>query len=63
MKRYILFGGDNYYPRGGVDGLIGSYNMLEEAQAEGERRMTLRLFYDSDHIEWFTKLNTQGEDG
>jgi hypothetical protein len=31
MKRYLLFCGHNYYPHGGWDDFIGSYDTLEEA--------------------------------
>jgi hypothetical protein len=28
---YFLFGGENYYPRGGMHDLVGAYATLEEA--------------------------------
>jgi len=33
LKRFLLFAGDNYYPRGGWDDFRGSYDSLEEALA------------------------------
>lgn len=31
MKRYIVFAGDNYYPRGGWKDKRGSFDQLDEA--------------------------------
>lgn len=31
MKRYMLFGFDHYYPRGGMNDLIGTFESNEEA--------------------------------
>ncbi len=31
MKRYLLFGGDVYYPNGGWGDYIGSYSSIVEA--------------------------------
>lgn len=33
MKRFVLFGGWNYYPAGGADDHRGSFDTLEEAKA------------------------------
>jgi hypothetical protein len=30
MKRYLLFGFDTYYPRGGMNDLITSFDLVEE---------------------------------
>lgn len=30
-RRFMLFGGDHYYPSGGIDDLHGSYETLETA--------------------------------
>jgi len=32
-KRYLVFGGDSYYPSGGWSDLIGSADTLEDANA------------------------------
>jgi hypothetical protein len=32
MKRYLVFGGDNYYPCGGWDDLLGEFDNLEDAK-------------------------------
>ena len=32
MKRYLLFGGHVYYPRGGWRDFIGSFDTVEEAE-------------------------------
>lgn len=31
MKRFILFGGEQYYPSGGANDFIGSFGSVEEA--------------------------------
>ncbi len=59
MKRYILFGGDDYYPSGGTDDLIGSFDTLQEAQEEGNRRNNLAAYINSDQIDWYNILDTQ----
>ena len=33
MKRYALFTGDDYYPRGGWDDFKGSFDTVEDALA------------------------------
>lgn len=33
MKRYWLFSGQIYYPGGGMDDFIGSYDTVDEAKA------------------------------
>ncbi len=38
MKRYALFAGDQYYPSGGWDDFIGTYDSVEDAlEAEAKR--------------------------
>jgi hypothetical protein len=32
MKRFLLFAGDNYYPEGGWDDFINSFDTLEEVE-------------------------------
>ena len=32
MKKYIVFGYDNYYPVGGLNDIAGSFDTLEEAK-------------------------------
>lgn len=31
MKQYLLFAGNDYYPQGGADDLIGFYEILDDA--------------------------------
>lgn len=33
MKKYLLFGGSEFYPEGGVDDLLGDFDTIEEAKA------------------------------
>ena len=33
LKRFMLFGYDNYYPGGGVDDLMATFSTIEEAKA------------------------------
>jgi hypothetical protein len=37
MKRYMLFAGDDYYPAGGWDDFIGSFDSVEDAMASFPR--------------------------
>lgn len=45
-RRFMLFGGDNYYPSGGIDDLHGSYHSLEAAMMHATT-----WFYD-DYTWW-----------
>jgi hypothetical protein len=38
MKRYILFGGDDYYPGGGWSDVLARYESVEEAIGHFDRR-------------------------
>ena len=65
MKRYILFGYDNYYPTGGFNDVIGSYDTKEEYRDKMEESKyenyqvfdcdLKHLIYDS----WDEKMNQQ----
>ena len=33
MKRYMLFHGDRYYPLGGWDDFVGSYDSIDDAKS------------------------------
>lgn len=33
MKRFLLFAGENYYPEGGANDLIGAFSSVGDAQA------------------------------
>ena len=33
---YLLFAGDDYYPVGGFDDLVGSFDCIEDARSKGE---------------------------
>lgn len=52
MKRYLLFAGDTYYPRGGFRDLRGDYDTLEEARtaAEAGEPMIAESGFDWWHI-------------
>lgn len=43
MKKYLLFAGPNYYPSGGLDDLVKSFDSIEEAKA----------FAEADHEETY----------
>jgi len=40
MKQYLLFAGDNYYPAGGWDDFIDSFDEPEDAVIAGEVKET-----------------------
>ena len=37
-KRYLLFGGDTYYPCGGMSDLSGSFDTLEAAEESAKNQ-------------------------
>ena len=54
MKRYLLFAGSHYYPSGGFNDFIGSFDTIEECQLEknvtethGDKSFSL---YDWAHV-------------
>lgn len=52
MKRYLLFAGDQYYPRGGMYDLRGDFDTLEEAVEVASRGepMIAESGYDWWHV-------------
>ena len=53
MKKYLLFGGDHYYPRGGANDCKGDYDSVEEciqAQKENIREKDRYDYDDWAHI-------------
>ena len=38
MKRFLVFAGDYYYPSGGWEDFVGSFDTLEAAKADAARR-------------------------
>ena len=48
-KRYILFAGEAYYPAGGWDDYIASFETLEEAKAAEKEKMK-GYQYDWSHV-------------
>lgn len=55
-KRYILFGGQRYYPQGAREDECGRYDTLEEVHAVLERFDTGPGRYDAEH-EWCELLD------
>ncbi len=39
MKRYLLFGGDSYYPGGGWDDFINDFDTIVEAREEAKQKL------------------------
>jgi hypothetical protein len=55
VKRYLLFGGEHYYPSGGWQDFQKDFDTLEAAQAEGAQ-------YDANRksiIDWWHVYDTQ----
>jgi hypothetical protein len=52
MKRYMVFGGDYYYPRGGMNDLLESCDSVEEV------RSCLADWLDREH-KWFHVIDRQ----
>lgn len=61
-KRYMIFGGYNYYPRGGIGDFLGSVESIEEISASYSRKFTdgyILTFNGSDHtVDWFHVFDT-----
>ncbi len=52
MKRYLLFAGDTYYPSGGWQDFIGSFDTKEGADAQG------RIELSNGH-NWYHVIDAQ----
>ena len=50
MKRYLLFGGEDYYPGGGWRDFLGDFDSEADAEYEARRRRTLK--WTEGRIEW-----------
>jgi len=65
MKRYLLFGGDQYYASGGMADYIGDYDDVEEAEMaaralEGKKRPIWSMSSDRDtRVEWWHIFDTK----
>ena len=57
MKRFLLFAGHNYYPRGGANDLQDSFDTEEEAIVEGNKLTDLSLNYTE--YDWFNIIDTK----
>jgi hypothetical protein len=59
MKRFILFGGDNYYPAGGAKDLIDSFDTEEEVNnyisSEFDKATGLEQY---DMCDWYNCIDT-----
>ncbi len=53
MKNYLLFMGQNYYPGGGAEDLLGSYETIEEAIQRNESELSKD--YISEEMQFVTK--------
>ena len=51
MKRYLVFGGDVYYPEGGFSDFVGEYDVeedaIEKAKTIGEDKYQWANVYDT----------------
>lgn len=56
MKRFILFGGYDYYATGGFNDFLSSHDTADEAVKRAEELMAKRL---SDRIEWWHVYDAQ----
>lgn len=50
MKRFLVFGGDNYYPRGGWDDFQGDFEFIDLAISAILNPTGARSWYDWAHI-------------
>ena len=61
MKRYILFGGTEYYPLGGFQDFLGSYDSDTDAMSAWDA-MQLILIKEPDPLEWGHVIDIQTMD-
>ena len=52
MRRFWLFGGNDYYATGGFHDFIGSFNTLDDAVKEGETRS----------VEWWHVFDSESQE-
>jgi hypothetical protein len=57
-KRYLLFAGFNYYPCGGWDDFIGSFDTQEEATKAGVSRKANIERYAGGCADWFQVVDS-----
>lgn len=55
MKRFLLFIGQEYYPKEGLDDFVGSYGSLDEAKSILNAKRSKREFGRWAHIYDITK--------
>ena len=55
MKQFLLFAGDDYYPAGGWDDFIASFDLQKEAE---DFMYQCNTRYDWYHIIDITQINT-----
>lgn len=59
MKRYLLFGGNNYYPSGGAEDFINDFDSIEETnQCIIQRSSEEKEFFTECDI-WYNILDTE----
>lgn len=51
-KKYLLIGGEEYYPAGGFNDYVGAFDSQEEAKREAERCLAIDWDDSLDAIEW-----------
>lgn len=51
MKRFLLFKGDDYYPQGGFDDFVGSYDTVDEAM-DAHKPESCQWAHVADSLEW-----------
>lgn len=62
MKRYLVFCYDRYYPWGGIEDFITSYDTLEEAKAHQKQEGTYRTYQIVDQQNLDVYLESTDED-
>lgn len=67
MKRYLLFGGDAYYPSGGWQDLLGDFDAIPTVTARqgepwaanmGGQGATVEWWFDGRRLDWFHVVDT-----
>jgi hypothetical protein len=58
---YFLFAGDNYYPVGGMEDLVGTFSTIDEARVEAEAGETIYAEYVRKYDWWHIATIRNGQ--
>lgn len=59
MKRYLLFGGEYFYARGGWHDSLGDFDLVEDAAAKGRELRAIDEIPSTPFVEWWHVIDTE----